>query len=209
MTTTRDIDRITAEKFLFRHRHNAGKLIDKYGGELDAEIRDDMVKLGNYLKLRLDGVKPVWAKMSACRRAAAMNCSDRDFNRAERRKMEDMNPYYRRSIMAIAKRAGIDTSGKFYVGALGRYDDPGAWVSTVDDVRTTARKKKMAFEGLVNCDYTEDQPVTRCRLAPDLVEEQAQQELAENPALAEKARRKPSVLQEVRRTVVEKYGARA
>ena len=148
--STRDIDIARAAEFIDLGFDEANARVEKYRTELDAELLDDIVKLANYVILREQGAKPVWAKMSACRKCAPMNGSDQDFNRGERRKMNSLNPIIYSRMEHIAKRAGISTQGKFYVGALGYYDNPKAWVSTADDVRESAKMQGYDLYGTID-----------------------------------------------------------
>ena len=178
-TTTRDMDVLRAKAFFAQH--DADAVIARYAHELDAELRDDLVKLGNYLSYREQGVKPVWAKMSACRKAAPMNGSDRDFAAGERRKMDSMNPVIRSRMEYIAKRAGINTHGKSYVGALGYYDNPKAWVTGIDDVKRSAREQGYDLHGIVDVK------------ADPLIGTRKDQGAVKGPVPKAKKRRRPAV----------------
>jgi hypothetical protein len=54
-----------------------------------------------------------------------------------------------------AKQAGVDISGKYYVGGLADkrgWKDPEAWVSGVDDIKRVSQKRRLAVQGIYNYD---------------------------------------------------------
>jgi len=54
-----------------------------------------------------------------------------------------------------AREAGVDISGKYYVGGLADkrgWKDPEAWVSGVDDIKRVAQKRRLAVQGIYNYD---------------------------------------------------------
>jgi len=54
-----------------------------------------------------------------------------------------------------AREAGIDISGKYYVGGLADkrgWKDPEAWVSGVDDIKSVSQKRRLAVQGIYNYD---------------------------------------------------------
>lgn len=152
-----------------------------------------------------------WAAMCACRQPPGAKNTDRAFQQGQRRKMENMDPVNRRNMQAIAKRAGINTDGKYYMSSLGSYTDPAAWVATADDVVTTAKKKNLTVEGVVNHRGIEKDvaPKQGPRLAPDIVERLAQEKLAKDPALRAKVKRQPKAIRELKEQVVEQHGPRS
>lgn len=149
------------------------------------------------------------ALMFATRRAPGVRGGDRVFNEQARYRMDTMLPMNRERILEIARKAGISTQGKFYCGGLGRYDDPDAWVSTVDDVKAVAKKKGLIVEGAVRHDPGTPDPLPPPRLAPDLVQELSTQYVSQDPVLQEKMKKKPKrTAAEVAEMVVEKHGRR-
>lgn len=107
-------------------------------------------------------------------------------------------------ILAEAKRAGIPTAGKIYVGGLadGRGGaDPLAWVSDTSDVKYVAKKRRKAVKGVINFrgDTREEEPEKGPRLAEDLVQEAMRREAALDPAWLED-------LEGLREYVIDRYG---
>lgn len=161
--------------------------------------------------LMAQGESAEWAAMCACRQAPGAKNTDRAFQQGQRRKMEGMDPVNRRNLERIARRAGINPEGKYYMGSLGRYTDPKAWVSTADDVLTVAKQENLSVEGVVtHRGVTKDvAPKVGPKLAPDIVERLAQQKLQTDPALREKVKRQPKKIRELKEQVVEQHGPRS
>jgi hypothetical protein len=205
MTTTLSfIDESRA--LAFYNKDNVRELLAKYDAELDYELRDDPVKLATYILCRESGVDKVFAAMRACRRSpGAANC-DQHFNRARRAHMNGMGRNADK-LCAVAQKAGISTQGKFYVGGLGRYTDPHAWVSTIDDVVEVAKKKNLNLEGVVNhkASAVELAPPKKT-LAPDIVRRWVKRYCAEDPGLAAKCRKSKVALGDLKEKILHKHG---
>ena len=160
----------------------------------------EMVKAGEY---------PRGAAMCALMQPPGTKNTDRAFCEGQHRKMERMSPANRRKMQELARKAGISTDGKFYVGGLGKYTDPKAWVSNQDDVITACKLTKSAATGVLNCDYMEhDKEPKRLPLAPDIVNRFVRKRLRADPSLAEKVKRNPKKLREVQESIVSRHGAR-
>ena len=141
---------LMAEIDTFTEQNDLLDLYEKYESELDAEIRQDELTLARYFMYRENGQSPRFAAIAACQRAPGTKGSDRAFNEHARRRMDRMHATNQERILGIAKRAGINTQGKYYVGGLGRYNDPAAWVSTTDDILSVAKARNLNVEGSVN-----------------------------------------------------------
>ncbi len=193
---------------LFYAQPTAAKLLEKYSVELDQELREDWVKTALYILYREGGMDAVFAAMNACRRAPGAANSDRNFNEKARRRMNGMSQTNLSKIVRIAQQAGIRTQGKFYVGGLGRYNDPAAWVSTSDDVLDVAKRRNLTVQGAVKHQGHEVPPPKPKRLADDLVNRYVKKRLASEPATREKVKKNPKYLREVREQVIDKHGAK-
>lgn len=154
-----------------------------------------------YFNSVANGTSPQMAIGFATRQAPSMKGSDRTLNQTQRRRMERMNPENRKAIVEIAEKAGIRTHGKFYVGGLGRYNDPGAWVSTYDDAIATCRRKNLTAESIVYHKGTPEEPKKKA-LGDDIVQDFVQKELAADPKLQEKVKKNPKKIQEIKEKVV-------
>lgn len=140
------------------------------------------------------GDSPRMAHMLATRGAPMMGSSDRAFCEGQYRKMSRMSNPVRESMRAIAQRAGINTDGRYYVGGLGRYDDPAAWVSGKEDLINSCKKRGFDADGVVKARYADhDAPPKKApKLAPHLVEEMCARHAKRDPKLAEKLRKDKS-----------------
>ena len=191
----------------FYARDDAAVLIGRYMHEMDSELRADMDKAALYVMLREQGVDSVFANMRACRRTPGAANVDRHFCSGQREKMEGMAPKARDRIVRIAQRAGISTQGKFYVGGLGRYHDPGAWVSTIDDVLATAKKRNLNVDGVVRHKAVSGlEPPSKPPLAEDLVTRYVRKYTTEDPGLGEQVKRSPKKMRELREKVIATHG---
>src|SRR5687767_13139165 len=94
-------------------------------------------------RLMAEGKSAEAAAMYACQQAPGTRFTDKAFCQGQRRKMEGMTPWLRKMLQAEAKQAGINTSGKFYIGGLADRGkgprDPAAWVTCAEDVLTIAK----------------------------------------------------------------------
>lgn len=157
-----------------------------------------------YFAAVASGTSPQLAIGFATHMAPSMKGSDRTMNQTQRRRMNKMLPMNRERIVRQAEKAGISTHGKFYVGGLGRYNDPAAWVSTYDDALSVCKARNLTAEGIV---YHKGTPVEpkKVRMAEDIVEDYVAKELKKNPKLREKVKKNPKKLREVREKVIETH----
>lgn len=131
-----------------------------------------------------------FAAMCACKKAPGSKGTDRAFAQHSHDQMSSMLPRSRDRILDIARKAGIDTTGKVYKGGLGRYNDPLAWVSSTADILATCKAKNLNCEGMVNHTAVEiDAPPKKLPLGEDIVKRQALRIMREEPKVAEKVRK--------------------
>lgn len=174
---------------------------------IEAEISRQPEDVQRFYKSMIrKGESPRFAHMCAMRRAPQTRYTDRTFNKQRRINMEAMSPINRDKYLRMAKQAGINTQGKYYVGGLGRATDPMAWVSTVDEARDVCRAKNLTAEGLVKHNAVKDVgPASRARMAPDIVSRFVEQKLAKDPRLAAKCKADPAALSKVQAEVVDRH----
>ena len=158
------------------------------------------------------GESPKMALMLASRQSAMMGGSDRAFNEGARRKMNSM-PAVNRNMHYLAKQAGINTEGKYHVSCLGRYDNPLAWVSTIEDVKTSLKMQGISARGLVNYQHPEAPPPeqTGYRLADDIVDEELKKRLSQEEnakVLQAKPKKRAALLREMADEIREHHGRR-
>lgn len=149
--------------------------------ELEVEsLRPDQKK--HYADCIRRGESPRMALMLASRFSPVMGGSDRAFNEGARRKMSNL-PAVNQKMLEIARKAGINTNGKYHVSGLGAYNNPMAWVSTVDDVKESLKKQGLSSRGLVNYKAPEKPPAPRIALAEDIIQDELRQRLSQNERL--------------------------
>lgn len=98
-----------------------------------------------------------WAEMCAYQIAPGSLGSDRAFmeGRYNNQQLDDMPKRQADYVVREAKAAGVDISGKYYVGGLADkrgWKDPEAWVSGVDDIKRVAQKRRLQVQGIYNYD---------------------------------------------------------
>lgn len=184
--------------------------------ELRTEMLLDEIRAAGveelYEQCLANGSTMEFAAMCALRQPPGSRNTDRAFCQGAERQTRMMAPVNRKIIYERAQKAGISTQGKWYKGSLGNGDpaNPAAWVSSADDVVAVCKAKGYSMEGVIN--YTapdiERAPPKSVRLAPDLVNEGVRMMLQGDPALAEKVKKNPKILVEVKERVIEKHGKR-
>lgn len=147
-----------------------------------------------------------FAAMCALKQAPGSKNTDRAFCDGARRRMNNMDPVNRNKIYQAAIKAGVNTAGKFYSGALGRYTDQNAWVSCAQDVVTYAKEKQVNVEGVVTHRAARDLPPPKpVLLAEDIARRMENQILAAEPRTREKVKKNPSARKELRERVVAQH----
>lgn len=172
---------------------------------LDAEVEAaGLEAVALYQQILANGETAEWAAMCALQSAPGSKNTDRALCEGGRQRMESMDDFNRNKILAIAKKAGINTQGKFYKAGLGRYNDPRAWVASQDDILATAKAKKLKVEGVVNCDYSEPlaNPPKKAPMPEDIIKREALGLMRKDPALAAKVKSSPKAKQELRERIV-------
>jgi hypothetical protein len=184
-------DQRRAQEFFAKCRDLA-EYLDEYPEARQKELLDDLCKLGCYLSYREQGIPDWLAFPQAVRRAWGARYTDRAFGDHARQKMNAMHPYFRDRIVAIARKAGINTEGKYYLSGLGRYDDPRAWVSTASDVLETARRDNLTVRGAVRHQAVpRGEPESGPVIAQDIEQSLVREYLQRDPALRAKVLRRP------------------
>lgn len=120
-----------------------------------------------------------------------MKGSDRAFMEGQRRKMEGSSDELMRDMVKMAKGAGIKTQGRFYMAGLADrrgYRDPGAWVSSIDDVKRVCRERNYECRGIVEHRADERPPAPKKAIAEDIVTELAAKALGSDTELRHRVR---------------------
>lgn len=174
-----------------------------------ASIEEEMFNSGvavqfAYDEYIADGMYPVLAATLATQRFANIGTTDKTFNAREHRRMTGMDEEQREVIAAIAKRKGVNTHGKTYNGALGKYGDPKAWVSGTHDVVLAAEDKGLSLRGMVNVE-NEPKKQKRTGLATDIVDRLELKERRARPDIDQACAKDPHKRIELREKIVDKH----
>lgn len=144
-------------------------------------VNQDALIQARYIASRLDGSSHKWADMVAHRQPPGCK-TDREFLRGhccgnQFEKTPHVGNYYR----SIADRAGVDITGKVYMGTLAEYPgDPRAWISGRGDAQRLCEERGWGCEGAVNVKMRErENPPEEVAVADDIVAERVEQRLDE------------------------------
>lgn len=140
-----------------------------------------------------------WADMCAHQIAPGSLGSDRAFmeGRYNNQQLDAMPRRQADYVAKEAREAGVDISGKYYVGGLAdsrAWKDPEAWVSGVDDIRRVAQKRRLRVQGIYDYDPGPAEP-KRTTLNEKIVQQEVKR-------LAKRSKKSPG---ELRDKVIEKH----
>lgn len=127
-----------------------------------------------------------WAAMVAMQTPPGTKGTDRAFmeGRMNNQQLDDMPVRQAKYVAAEAKSAGINISGKHYVGGIADargWRDPEAWVSNNDDILKVAHKRRLAVSGTVSYDPGVDAP-KRKLISETIVREEVAKAKKLNPS---------------------------
>lgn len=145
---------------------------------------------------------PRMAEMLALQSPPGVKGGDRAFmeGRMNNQQFDKMPKDHAQNIIALAKRAGINPSGKYYCAGLadGRgVQDPAAWVDGAGDVKRVAEARNLSVSGAVEHKGRAMPRPKSKRLSDRLTKEMMQVEKKHKPTMKK---------EELREYVVEKYG---
>lgn len=145
-----------------------------------------------------------WATMVALQCPPGTKGSDRAFmqGRLNNQQLDDMPARQAKYVAKEARQAGINISGKYYVGGLadGRmWRDPKAWVSSNEDVLRVAKERRLLVSGGVNYDPG-TAPPKRTLINESIVREEVARAKRANPSAKSAA---------IREQVIAKHAYRA
>lgn len=152
------------------------------------------------------GESPRMAEMLALRQAPGTGLTDRAFLEGTHEPFAGIPNYQVREYLAAAYDAGIPTTGRVYKSCLADWRgarDPAAWVQGIDDARAVCRKRNLNYFG----EAVEKPPQPDVRLASDIVERLAREQISKDPGLNISIRKDPKKIREVREEIIEKHGA--
>ncbi len=116
-------------------------------------VSDDQAIQFSYEEMRRNGESHAIAEMLATRSFPGVKGTDSVFMQGRKldgQQFEEAPPNVGAHHMELARKAGVNTSGKYYSGTMARFPgDPRAWVSGLGDVRRIARERQMGVSGAV------------------------------------------------------------
>lgn len=170
------------------------------------DVPESIRKLGavasaEYVKLRSEGLSHKWCEMVILRQPPGVKGTDRSFmeGRYNNQQLDAMPKDHAQNVVTLARRAGINISGKYYASGLadGRGPaDPAAWVDSTADVKRIARERNLTVTGAVEHRGIAEAP-KRKPLSERLTKELMREEKRRHPTMKKG---------ELREMVVAKYG---
>jgi post-segregation antitoxin (ccd killing protein) len=141
----------------------------------------------HYIRMVNAGQSPRFAEMCALQQPPGTQGTDRAFmqGRLDGNWMDGLPPRMAKKMAREAKAAGINVSGKYYLGGLADkrgHMDPSAWVDSVSDIKRVAKARNLNVSGIVSVEGHEVEPV-RAALNPKIVNKLAKQAMASDPKL--------------------------
>lgn len=143
----------------------------------------------HYLQMVADGHGERWAEMCALQAPPGARGTDRALmqGRYAGEWMNGMPPAMAARMVKEAQKAGINVSGKFYMGGLAdkrAHLDPAAWIDSVADIKKVAQLRDLHVSGIVEHTPPEKPPQKSKDIAPDILREHVRKEMKANPKLS-------------------------
>ena len=143
----------------------------------------------HYLRMIADGQNERWAEMCALQAPPGTRGTDRALmqGRYGGEWMGQMPSHMAARILREARKAGINVSGKFYMGGLADkrgHLDPAAWIDSVADIKKVAQQRDLHVSGIVDHTPPEKPPKKSVDIAPDILKEHVRREMKAHPKLS-------------------------
>ena len=158
--------------------------------------------VGLYEKLLSEGYGHKWAEMCALQQPPGTSGTDRAYmqGRYNNQQLDQMPADHASNVVTLARRAGINPSGKYYAAGLADHRgpaDPAAWVDSTGDVKRVAEARNLNVSGAVNHKaHAMPRPKSK-PLSERLTREMMRRERSRNPGMKQG---------ELREMVIAKYG---
>jgi hypothetical protein len=142
----------------------------------------------HYLRMLEDGQTPQFAAMCALQQPPGTRGTDRAFMQG-RLAGEWLNNLPRKQadwLIGQARAAGINTTGKFYMGGIADkrgHLDPEAWVDSTADIVRVAKKRDLEVHGIVDYVPPQKAPPKEVDINPRILREHVREEMKNNPKL--------------------------
>lgn len=172
----------------------------------DQSLREECARAGVvelFDEIVSKGETAQWAAMCAMRSPPGSRYTERAFLQDMNSGVDKMNWIVRDHMYDMAKKAGISTQGKVHKASLGPASDPGAWVSSMDDVLAVAKARNLTITGAVNHKGVEKLgPKKKVALAPDVIKRYRKEYLERDPSLASKVRKSKKASRELTERII-------
>ncbi len=142
----------------------------------------------HYVRMVRSGQTERFAAMCALQQAPGTRGTDRALmqGRYAGEWMGEMHSPMARRMAREARQAGINISGKFYMGGLADsrgHRDPEAWIDSVADIKRVAEKRRLHVQGIVDYTPPEREPRKSVDIDGEILRENVAKELKKNPSL--------------------------
>lgn len=156
----------------------------------------------HYERMVADGQTERFAAMCALRQPPGTRGTDRAFmeGRYAQQWLESAPRPQADRMIREARAAGINTTGRFYMGGLADkrgHLDPEAWVDSTGDVLRVAKKRDLEVHGIVDYVPPQKDPPEEVEINPRILREHVRKEMRENPKL-----RKQDAVEKVKDRIV-------
>jgi hypothetical protein len=140
----------------------------------------------HYLRMIKNGQSERFAAMCASQTPPGTRGSDRAFmqGRLNNEYMGEMGQKWASKLVREARDAGINTSGRFYMGGLADrrgHRDPEAWVDSVYDIKRVAKSRSLEVHGIIDYVPPEQPPQERVDIDQGILNECVDAEVKKNP----------------------------
>lgn len=141
-------------------------------------VSDNQLIQARYVAHRLDGMAHFLAEMLAFQ-APPQSKTDREFLRGHcnGNQFED-TPWIGEAYKHLAQEAGVDPTGKVYLGQLARFPgDPEAWITGRGDVQRLCEERGWQCSGAVNVKASPLEASPEVPIAEDIVSDMVERRL--------------------------------
>jgi len=142
----------------------------------------------HYLRMIEAGQHPQFAEMCALQQPPGTRGTDRAFmqGRLNGNWMDGMPKKVANAMLREAALAGINTTGKFFMGGIADkrgFKDPEAWVDGAGDVLRVAKKRDLEVHGAVEYVPPQKGPPKEVDINPRILREHVREAMRADPKL--------------------------
>lgn len=145
--------------------------------------------VAHYQRSIASGASERFAEMVALQQPPGTKGTDRAFmqGRYAAEWLNQMPKQQADRMVREARAAGINTSGRFYMGGLADkrgHLDPEAWIDSTADIVRVAKKRDLEVHGIVDYVPPEKPPAKPVDINPKILREHVRKEMKANPKLS-------------------------